>query len=131
MSKSIRLHPEFGVNPMLYCCSVCGNDIGVALLGYNGGKEAPRKAVLPGEICDPCIGYMKVAVAIIECRDGESGKNPYRTGRLFYMKDEAFARIFSGPEAEAALKARVTFMEESLVKKLGLDQVEPEIKDRT
>lgn len=52
-NKSIRLHPEFGVNPSVTQCPACGKDVGVALFGYNKGKEAPRSCI-GDELCDDC-----------------------------------------------------------------------------
>ena len=125
---SIRLHPEYGVNPMIAQCPLCGGDAGVVMLGYNKGEKAPFKGVVPGMECDSCINSKKAGILLVEVRDGEAAgkpQNPYRTGRMFVVSEEAARRIFQGPEAEAMFRHRAAFLEESLIKNLRLDQIEP------
>lgn len=55
---SLRLSKKYGVNPSILVCPVCGKDIGVALLGANGGKEAPRK-VTSMDLCNDCKQIVK------------------------------------------------------------------------
>ena len=50
---SLRLSKEHGLNPSLLVCPICGKDIGVALLGANGGKKAPYQ-MTSMELCDDC-----------------------------------------------------------------------------
>lgn len=95
MSKdSITLSPKHGLNPSITHCEVCGKEIGIALLGrLKGNVEAPKEVAMG--LCDECKNVIKQGgVFIIEVRDGESGNNPYRTGRLIGIKKEAAARIF-------------------------------------
>ena len=100
MGKSITLSKKYGVNPSVEKCAVCGKDMSVVLFGtsYKGpdGKtaEAPREVCL-GHLCDDCQKVVdQGGVFIIEVRDGESGNNPYRTGRLVAIKREAAERMF-------------------------------------
>lgn len=125
---SIALHPEHGVNPMLAQCPLCGGDAGIVLLGYNKGEKAPHKGVVPGMECESCTNSKKVGILLVEVRDGEAAekpKNPFRTGRMFVVSEDFARRTFQGPEAEAMLSHRVAFMEESLIRTMGLDKVEP------
>lgn len=88
MGKGIRLSKEFGLNPSVTRCECCGKDYGIAMYGAGWkdpktGKtaEAPRE-VYQG-LCDDCQKVIdNGGVMIIEVRDGESGPNPYRTGRI-------------------------------------------------
>lgn len=97
---SIKVSKQFGVNPSVEKCAVCGKDMGLVLFGASykdaNGKtiEAPS-AVCLGHLCDDCKKVIdQGGVFIIEVRDGESGKNPYRTGRLVGIKREAAERMF-------------------------------------
>jgi len=98
--SGIKLSKEFGVNPSVEKCAVCGKDMSVVLFGTSwkdaNGKtaEAPREVCL-GHLCDDCKKVVNQGgVSIIEVRDGESGNNPYRTGRLVAIKREAAERMF-------------------------------------
>jgi hypothetical protein len=125
--KGLRLHPEHGVNPMIQKCAVCGDSMGLLLLGYNDGKEAPREAAIPGQRCDTCIEHGKLGIILIEVKDGSQGPNPYRTGRLFVITEEAAEKLFHGPEVETIKRPemRVAYVEESAVKATGIDKVTP------
>lgn len=111
--NSITLSPKHGVNPSVLHCICCGKDYGVAMLGkLKGDKEAPRD--LYQGLCNDCEGVVKQGGAmIIEVGDGETGNNPYRTGRLvgvskdfkernhlensiMYMKRSLFSKVFGG-----------------------------------
>lgn len=35
MKDSITLHPEHGLNPSIEVCMICGEEMGIALLGNN------------------------------------------------------------------------------------------------
>ena len=94
MSKSIKLSPKHGVNPSVTHCECCGKEIGVALFGkLKGDKEAPRY-VFMGR-CDDCQKVIDAnGLMIIEVKDGETGKNPYRTGRIVGITKDAKERMF-------------------------------------
>lgn len=112
---TITVSPKHGVNPSVCHCIVCGKSYGVALLGMlKGDKEAP-KDIYDG-LCEDCKGVIdKGGVMIIEVKDGETGSNPYRTGRvigvskqfkernhiehsIIYMEETTFSELFSGVE---------------------------------
>ena len=79
---SITLSPKHGVNPSLLHCICCGKEYGVALMGkLKKDAEAPKD--LYQGLCDDCQGVVdKGGLMIIEVKDGETGNNPYRTGRI-------------------------------------------------
>jgi hypothetical protein len=101
----IRLHPKFGVNPSVTLCPICGESVGVALLGYNKDQEAPRQMVDPFGPCDKCKAmYLKDGVLILECErpkcheEYPPRERPARyTGRLVVIKVEAWQRLFTLP----------------------------------
>lgn len=109
--KSITLSPKHGVNPSITHCEVCGKEIGIALLGkLKNDAEAPRDIYMG--LCDQCQGVIdQDGLIIIEVKDGETGNNPYRTGRIIgvskdfkeryniknyimYMEQSAFSKLF-------------------------------------
>jgi hypothetical protein len=120
MSDSIRLSPKHGVNPSLALCVACGKDHSVILFGrLVGDTEAPRR-VLDG-FCNECESVVKQGgVILVECRDG-SGKDPYRTGRVWGITGEAFDRLFHGVQRPGVPgRPPVCYIEESAARKIGL-----------
>ena len=121
MSKgenSITLSKEYGVNPSVTCCECCGKEIGVALFGTSWkdpktGKtaEAPYKVAMG--FCDECQKVIdQNGLMIIEVRDGETGKNPYRTGRIVGITKEAKERMFKD------ITSPICYMEKTMFSKL-------------
>lgn len=101
--SGIRLSKKYGVNPSVETCVVCGKDMSVVLFGTaykdaNGKTaEAPRQVCL-GHVCDDCKGIIKQGGKFfIEVKDGSDHENPYRTGRVVALKEEAAKRIFGNP----------------------------------
>lgn len=41
MKDGITLHPEHGLNPSIEVCMICGEEMGIALLGNNIKGQAP------------------------------------------------------------------------------------------
>jgi hypothetical protein len=114
---SIRLSKEYGVNPSVTCCKCCGKEIGIALFGTSYKDENGNTAKAPHKVamglCDDCKSCLdQGGVIIIEVKDGESGKNPYRTGRMVGITKEAANRIFNN------VTSNINYMEESLFSKI-------------
>ena len=105
---SILLSPKHGVNPSITHCECCGKEIGIALLGkLKGDAEAPRDIAMG--LCDDCQKVIdQDGLMIIEVRDGESGKNPYRTGRLVGITKEAKERMFND------INSPICYMEQTM-----------------
>ena len=102
---SLRLHPTYGVNPSLDCCAWCGEATGVALLGYNKDREAPRKIVTSFDPCGACAANMALGITFFEARmvDGK----PQPTGSYFVVKPEALDYMIGNETLRAdILKAR-------------------------
>ncbi len=112
----LRISKQFGVNPSITHCECCGKEIGIALFGTSWKDpktkktaEAP-KAVAMG-LCDDCKSVINQGgVMIIEVRDGESGNNPYRTGRLVGCSKEFRERN--------NIQHPIVYMEQTLFSKL-------------
>lgn len=115
---SIRLHKKYGVNPTISQCPLCGGDKNeVVLLGSACKEEAPMRMVVNNEPCDECKKMMKAGILLISVMDGTDQNNPFRTGKKYSIKAEAFERIFGQiPEKRAA------FIEDSCLERLGFPE---------
>ena len=113
----IQISPKHGLNPSMGRCEVCGRDTGeILLLGrLKGDAEAPRTLV--HGLCDDCRRVREVGgVIFIEVRDGESGDDPYRTGRVVGITREAAERLL--PPGHAALSKGVAYVEETALRRV-------------
>ena len=81
--------------------------------------------------CDECQKLMNLGIVIVEV-DEEKSKdenNPYRTGRVFVVKEGALDGMFNS-EAEAAInKRRAVFMTQESVKEIGIDKIKPTLTE--
>lgn len=104
----IILSPKHGVNPSVTHCECCGKEIGVALFGkLKGDAEAPRDVAMG--LCDDCQKVVDAqGLLIIEVRDGETGNNPYRTGRIVGITKDAKERMFKD------INSPICYMEQSM-----------------
>lgn len=96
-----ELKIKYGLNSSVEICHVCGKEMDIVLFGTsykdeNGeSAEAPPKICL-GNICDDCKKVIEDGgIFFVEVRDGERGDNPYRTGRVCAVKEEAVKRVFT------------------------------------
>ena len=109
----MRLHTKYGVNPTIPICFVCGKEKNeLVLLGASYKEEAPMKMCLNREPCEECKGLARKGVVLISVKDKETGDNPFRTGKIIVIKDEAFERIFG------TIKSRFCFIEDSVLNKI-------------
>ena len=115
--ESIVLSPKHGVNPSVTHCECCGKEIGIALFGkMKDDAEAPRDVAMG--LCDDCKKVIDAnGLMIIEVRDGESGNNPYRTGRIVGISKDAKERIFKD------IKSPICYMEQSMFSQMFNDYV--------
>ena len=120
--KSIRLSKEHGVNLAIPICYFCGEEKNEIVLAGRLPQdvEAPKHAVWDKNPCDKCKELMRMGIMLISVRDGESGENPYRTGRMVVVKEENALRMFG--EVDDILKSRVGFVEDSVWTLMGLPQ---------
>ena len=106
----LTLSKEYGVNPSVEMCHCCGKETEIVMFGSSykdaSGKtaEAPMRTSL-GNICDNCKEVIEGGgIFFIECRDGESGDNPHRTGRIIAVKESAVKEMFNN-------YAKINYME--------------------
>ena len=116
---SISLSKQFGVNPSVDTCFICGKETSVVLFGTSykdeNGKtaEAPRR-VCTGQLCNECQKVIDDGgIFFIAVKDGESGNNPWRTGQIAALKEEAVQRMF--PDFPYK---KVNYIEESAYKQI-------------
>jgi hypothetical protein len=111
-----KLHPKYGPNPTMPICFLCGKEKGdIALLGAAYKEKAPKYMVLDKEPCDTCKSYMEKGIMLICVKDGTDHNNPYRTGDLCVISEEAAKRAFKDLDGK-----RSAFIEQSAWNKLGL-----------
>ena len=129
----VRLSKENGLNPTIFSCFYCGEDMGVALtgaagdavarkMGHSDGQMPTRCGPISMEPCDKCKEYMKQGVILIGVREEEPAENPYRTGEFIVVKDRAMRELLEGsPELlEAILEKRFAMVPQSALKAMGL-----------
>lgn len=117
MSKKkdeIILSPKHGLNPSLLKCFACRKNAGIALLGkLKNDEEAPKEMTDKTIFCNDCQNVINQdGLLVISVRDGETGNNPYRTGKMVGITKEAKNRIFKD------IKTNVCYMEDSVFSKL-------------
>ena len=122
MAGSIKLHKEFGLNPTISKCIICGKQKNqIALLGAGYKKQAPMSMVTEPEPCEECKKkYLSKGVMMVEAEQvhyGYSGKVKYApTGKLAVIKDIAFKKIFKTPIPQH----KIAFAEIGLLDKMGV-----------
>lgn len=106
-------------------CFFCGKEKGLVMNTRLSKKHADEIKKMNGhaidyEPCDECKKLMEQGIMFVSVKDGESGNNPYRTGKLCVIKEEA-VKQFSSPELyEQVKKTRFAFIEDSVWDSLGL-----------
>lgn len=115
---SINLSSKYGLNPSVLRCECCGKEYGIGLFGTgikdkNTGKTVEAPHYMYQGLCDDCKKVVNAGgLLIIEVRDGETGKNPCRTGRLVGITKEAKERMFKD------INSSICYMEESMFNQL-------------
>jgi len=100
-------------------CFFCGKSKGI-LLDKRMMNTLPQNTVYNKEPCENCKVVMEFGVLFIGVRNGENGDNPYRTGQIIGLKEEAVKQIISEPLLSDVLKRRICFVEEDVLNKIGL-----------
>ena len=109
----MRLHKQYALNPTIPLCFVCGKPKNeVVLLGAAYKEQAPMNMCLDKIPCNECRELAKQGIVLISVKDGEAGDNPYRTGKIIVIKDEAFERILG------KITSRFCFIEDTVLSKL-------------
>lgn len=112
-------------------CFFCGEPKEV-ILDRRLKNTLPRLAVYNREPCDECKKWMEQGVILLSVRDNETDRNnPYRTGRLCVVKDEAIKRMpVDQALIDAALKRRCMFIEDSAWAQMGLPMQDSKPEDK-
>jgi hypothetical protein len=77
------------------------------------------------QVCQQCGEWMRAGIVFISVRDGESGDNPHRTGKLAVIKEEAVRKMVQPPEMLASvLDKRMCYLEDTVWTHLGLPEEE-------
>lgn len=110
----IRLSPKHGLNPAIPKCFFCMQDKNEVVIPglLRGDVEAPRNAVWNMQPCDECAGLMKAGIILVSVRDGESGNNPYRTGKFAVVTEDFIRRVILEPLTTQLLTLRFGFIED-------------------
>ena len=103
-------------NPLgaaLDVCWFCGEASGVALLGYNKGKEAPRQVVTGYTPCQKCQDQMAQGITFVEARPTDPTDNTPEiqegvqpTGRWIVVREEVVQEMFHPELVEQLMKTR-------------------------
>jgi hypothetical protein len=122
MKGDILLSPKHGINPAIPVCFFCLEDKNEVILPgkMKDDMEAPRGMVWNMEPCERCADLMKEGIMLASVRDGESGDNPYRTGGMVVIDEDAMEELLT-EELFAHLSAtRFGFIEDHVWKALEL-----------
>ena len=96
----VRISKEHGINPSVDTCFICGKETSLVLFGASYKDENGKTAKAPmrtctGQLCDDCQKVIDDGgIFFIAVKDGESGNNPWRTGQIAALKEEAVQRMF-------------------------------------
>jgi len=142
----LHLSSNYGVNPSIDCCFVCGKDTGLVLFGRvpaskaekffgkngreskDGEVEAPLKVVSSKVPCDECKDLMTNGIILISVDEKLSTdkQNPYRTGGWVVVKELYIKRIITTTNKEILeniLNTRIAFIPDEVWDALGLPRV--------
>jgi len=118
MNDSIKLHPEYGLNPTLATCIICGEETGeIAFLGANYKGEAPKNMVLTVKPCEKCHKkYLTKGVLLVEAEEKQVRKHLKRvpTGLITVIRNEAFKTVFQ----QDIPKDKIVFVEVGILQLL-------------
>ena len=96
----VRISKEVGIIPSMVSCFICGKETNIILFGTSYKDENGKTAKAPmktctGQLCDDCQKVIDDGgIFFIAVKDGESGNNPWRTGQIAALKEEAVQRMF-------------------------------------
>lgn len=117
--SNIRISKQFGINPSVDTCFVCGKETDVVLFGTSYKDKNGKAAKAPSRVCTGglCGTCQKVidegGIFFIAVKDGESGNNPWRTGQIIAVKEEAVQRMFPNFSYK-----KINYIEESTYKQI-------------
>jgi hypothetical protein len=117
-------------------CFFCIEDYEIVLNSRLTKKDAEQVEAMHGKIinmepCPKCQEWMSKDVLLISVRNDSLAEissaykekrmpNPYRTGRLVVITDDAIKRLLDAPTAESIIKRRWCFIPDDAWNKMGL-----------
>jgi deoxycytidylate deaminase len=119
MAYSIKLHKEYGLNPTISKCILCGKEKNqLVLLGSAYKEKAPMTMVTELEPCEDCRKkYLSKGVMLVEANRGEKGEI-LPTGKIAVIKKEIYDKHFNLPTPK-----NIAIVERDVWEKIGLDKV--------
>ena len=115
----VRISKKHGFNQSMDTCFICGKETNIILFGTSykdkDGKtaKAPMK-ICTGQLCGDCQKVINDGgIFFIAVKDGENGKNSYRTGQIGAIKEEAVQRMFPDFPYQ-----KINYIEESAYKQI-------------
>lgn len=128
--SGITISKEHGLNPSIEKCFVCGKEMGIILFGTaykeNGKVAKAPMEMVTGNLCKECTNVIKSGGCFfIEVKDGESGDNPYRTGRLVGVDKDWAQRVLKVSDNIMYMEQKVfnNIFGEFLKKKNGTEKL--------
>lgn len=115
----VRVSKEHSLNASMDTCFICGKETSIILFGTSYKDENGKTAKAPmrtctGGLCGTCQKVIdEGGIFFIAVKDGESGNNPYRTGQIGALKEEAVQRMF--PDFPYK---KINYIEESAYKQI-------------
>lgn len=108
-------------------CYFCGKEKGKVMNTKLTKKSAEAIRKMNGhaidyEPCEECKKLMEQGIMFCSVKDGESGNNPYRTGNICVIKENAVEKMMTPEMFEKVRKTRFVFIEDSIWDMLGLQK---------
>lgn len=116
---SVKISKEHGINPSMDTCFICGKKTNIILFETAYKDENGKTAKAPmktctGGLCETCQKVIdQGGIFFIAVKDGESGNNPWRTGQIGALKEEAVQRMFPDFSYQ-----KINYIEESAYKQI-------------
>ena len=116
----IILHQKYGLNATIPQCFICGKQKNeIAMLGASYKEEAPMHMCIDKVPCDECKKLTEQGILLVVVKDNTDHDNPYRTGQIVVIKEEAFKKIFN----DKMPSKRIAFVEETVFERTGMKEV--------
>lgn len=117
--SAIILHEKYGLNTTIPQCFICGKPKNeIVMLGAAYKEEAPMHMCIDKVPCDECKKLTEQGILLVVVKDNTDHDNPYRTGQIVVIKEEAFKKIFN----EKIPLQRIAFVEETVFEKTGMKE---------
>lgn len=125
MTKSVRLHYKYGLNPTIPTCYFCGQPKDeIVLLGDSIATEAPMYCgVIDYEPCSECQEHMKTGIILIGVDEEQTQdlQNPCRSGHFLVVTEDCIRRLFKTKAlVESVLDKRIAFVDRRIAEELVL-----------